>query len=49
MRLAGEWVAWCLDNGWPKSLADELEDLFWKYDGWKTFRGYSQIKTRGRK
>lgn len=39
-RLCAEWLNWCLDHGWPVKSADALEEIFWKFDGWKTFAVY---------
>jgi hypothetical protein len=40
IRLCVEWLLWCFDHGWSREFADILEDIFWTYDGWKTFSGY---------
>jgi hypothetical protein len=44
IRLCLEWLHWCVDHGWPKSSADALERIFWKFDGWKTFKGYTPFR-----
>ena len=38
--LCGQWLHWCMDHGWKKSDIQGMADLFWKYEGWKTFAGY---------
>ena len=39
-RLASQWLQYCLSIGWSKNDLGGLLDIFWKYDGWKTFKGY---------
>lgn len=33
IKKCAEWLAWCLENGWPKESLDVLEALWWKYHG----------------
>ncbi len=38
--LCREWMAYCRDAGWAEESIPYLVDLFWKYEGWKTFKGW---------
>lgn len=31
IRQCAEWLHWCIENGWSKSLLDDLEHLWWEY------------------
>jgi hypothetical protein len=39
-KLCSEWLAYCKEIGWKNSAMPHLADLFWKHDGWKTFKGW---------
>lgn len=39
-RLLTEWIAFCQYIGWKKADLPFLADLFWQYEGWKTFKGW---------
>ena len=39
-RLCREWVASCTHTGWREDAIPHLVDLFWKHEGWKTFKGW---------
>ena len=38
-RLCLQWIDCCRSMGWNESAIAELVDLFWKHEGWRTFRG----------
>ncbi len=38
--LCREWMAYCRDAGWAEESIPGLVDLFWKQEGWKTFKGW---------
>ena len=37
-QLCQKWLAYCLSIGWQKKDLKVLCDVFWKYDGWRTFK-----------
>ena len=39
-KLCKEWLEYCRDVGWKNDALPHLADLFWKQDGWKTFKGW---------
>ena len=38
--LCRQWLLYCRNIGWKKRDMKPLCDLFWCYDGWKTFKGF---------
>ncbi len=45
VRLASQWLQYCLSIGWSKESLGGLLDLFWKHEGWRTFKGYRSMST----
>lgn len=40
VRLCGEWLLACEAIGWSRESFPALEEIFWTYEGWRTFAGY---------
>jgi hypothetical protein len=40
VRLCQEWLNYCRSIGWSVHELGTLCDLFWKYEGWRTFKGW---------
>ena len=43
-RKCAEWLIGCRQIGWPRSMLDQLEDLWWKYHDRETGRPISPTK-----
>ncbi len=40
-RLCVQWIQYCQSIGWSgRATLGKLVDIFWQYEGWKTFKGY---------
>jgi hypothetical protein len=40
VKLCREWVYYCQSIGWSGDAIPHLVDLFWKYKGWRSFKGW---------
>ena len=38
--LCQQWVDFCRSIGWKRDALPHLVDLFWKHEGWRTFKGW---------
>jgi hypothetical protein len=42
VQLLIQWRYFCESIGWKREDIAALTDIFWKYKGWKTFKGYQR-------
>ena len=40
--LCLQWLHYCRSIGWTHASLAGLGDLFWKYEGWRTFKGWTK-------